>query len=551
MNFHLRLTINTSWVLFILKLLFFLTSQNNMKSIYLVSIIQDASLLTVNYFLFIYVLKRFKTLQSTGRVLFFVFYLIFGSLSFIYTFFLFDLLSFPVNIFGITMENISFFMEYFMSVKLLIAIVGGAVMLFWISYYIPDKVGWNKLPAVSAIIILLLFVPTVLRPAINPLVYSLQEQIILSFAARSFLNRLKSPTAAPDLKDNFRFLDKSSDTIPRIRSKYKQVIVLVMEGISHKDYHAESSADKNSFINRYRKNVVSYNNYHTLNLDSYTGLIAMLNSVFVPYQAYVDERKYRFVNERNNLVRIFNSNGFSTHFLTSYGEQQKRFVPDIEEWSETVYMHDIESNAEYACIKSSKIEYACEDLAVFDDLINILKNNPQPFVFQEMVYGHTSEWKEKTGIKIMDYYNQYFNKIVKTLKSNNLSENVLLVILSDHGPRDNAYTAKNYHIPLLVWANDLTGDVNNDFISHIDFKDVLLKIITGDDFIPKQYPIYTLGHSGEFIYGKITADDKYVFINNRMLNLESNMHEDMIKEFNHSFQDYLNYFESLKIMKNE
>jgi len=542
MNFHLRLTINTSIALFLLKFWFFSTSQNQMRSIYLISFVQDVFLLIATYFLFIFAVKKFKKLQLTGKILFYIFYSVFGITSFVYTFFLFDLLSFPINVFGINIENISFFMEYFMNIKLIIALIIAAGILVGISYIFPKKIGWSKLPATFAILFSLLAVPTVLRPGINPLVYSIQEQIMLSFGSTSYLSKLESPTANPQLKDNFRFLNKSFDTIPKVTSKYKRVVVLVMEGINHKEFFAKS----NSFINRYQQNIVSYDNYYTLNLDSYTSLLAMLNNIFIPYQAYVDERKYNFINEQNNLVRFFNANGFSTHFLTSYGEQQKRFVPDIREWTEVVCMKNIDSNTKYASVKSSKIEFACEDLAVFDDLISILKNNAQAFVFQEMVYGHTGTWQEQTGVETIDYYNQYFNKTVEALKSNNLLDSTLIVIVSDHGPRDNAYATENYHIPMLAWANDLKKNVNKNFTSHLDFKDILLELISGDDFLQPQESIYTLGNSGELIYGKITKDNNYIFINNRMSNLKSNMDKETITQFNRSFQDYLNYFESFK-----
>jgi len=544
--FPLRLVCNVLWMLFALKLCFYLTNHSHRKSIYLVSFVQDAFLFIANYFVFIFVLKRFRLLHRTGEILFYALLVLIGAVSFIYTFFLFDLLSFPVNIFAIRLQNASFFIEYFMSVKLLVILVGGMGILFGISHYFPIKIFWSKIPIIFSVLVSLLFVPTILRPAINPLVYSLQEQIMLSFSGESYLTKLQPPIPDPELKLQFHFLDRSFETIPKIKPKYKRVIVLVMEGVNYKDYYDKSTGDKNSFINRHQDNVATWHNYHTLNLDSYTSLLAMLNSIFIPYQAYVDESKYRFVNKRNNLIRFFNANGFSTHFITSYGEQQKRFVPDAVEWSEMVFMKDIENNTKYASITSSKIDYACEDLAVFDDLIEILKTNTQAFVLQEMAYGHSSQWKEKTGLETIDYYNQYFNKIVAALTTNKLLEGTLLIISSDHGPRDNTYASENYHVPLLIWAQDIEKTENHKFISHLDFKDILLQVLTGKEIVSKRETIYTMGNSGEYIYGKITADGEFIFINNRMSNVKSNADQEIIKAFNSTFQDYLNYFASLK-----
>ena len=535
LNYYMRLTIITCAVLLLFKLWFLIASQNQMRSLYLISFIQDACLLYTNYFICIFLYSKLDKTQRIGRILFYIIYTSIASVSFVYTFFLFDLMSFPINIFALTMENISFFMEYFMNVELLLGILIGGGLLFSISIYFPKKLFWSKLPVIAAIITTILFVPTILRPSINPFVYSLQEQITLSFSANSYLNKLQSPTANSELKEKFRFLDKSSEENLQLNSKYKRVIVLVMEGINYNDFYEKSSTDGNSFINQQKKNIITYNSYYTLNLDSYTSLIAMLNNVFIPYQAYVDERKYNFVNNGNNLVRLFNSNGFTTHFLTSYGEQQKRFVPNYKEWTKVITIDNLENNDEFACLTSSKIETACEDLAVFYDLIQILKNNPQPFIFQEMVYGHSAEWFEKTGIKTIDYYNQYFNKLIEALKSNNLLDKTLLIITSDHGPRDNAYDKENYHIPMFIWANDLSSDINENLTSHLDFMDILLELITGEQYVQENESIITLGNSGELIYGKITSEGKYIFINNRMLNLKSNVDEETIKKFNSSF----------------
>ena len=547
MNFVLRLTINTSAALFVLKLWFFFISHNHKRSIYFISFIQDVFLFIAIYFLFIYIFRKFIKLQVAGRVLFFAFYLIFTVISFIYTFFLFDLLSFPVNIFGISFKTAIFFINYFLNASLIIALIGGISILFGISWFFPKKIGWNKLPVVAAIILCLLFSLTIMKGAINPIAYSVKEQITLSFAKNSYISKLKQPTPIGQLENSFKFLNKSFKTIPQIKSKYKRIIVFVMEGVNYKDYWTKSNADKKSFPNKYKQNILSFDNYHTLNLDSYTSLIAMLNNIFIPYQAYVNEKKYHFINKKNNIIRCLNANGFNTHFLTSYGEQQKRFVPNIKEWTQVTCMKNIENLTQYAKVTANKVEMAAEDLAVFDNMVQILKNTSPCFIFQEMVYGHTSSWKEQTGIATIDYYNQYFTKTIEALKSNKLDDNTLVIMVSDHGPRKDAYTTKNYHIPMLVWANDLQEGINTNFTSHLDFKNILIGLMTGNKFVLQQDTIFTLGNSGELIYGQITADNKYVFINNRMSNLKSNLDEKSIKEFSQLFQNYLNYFESIRL----
>ena len=554
LNFPQWLVINTILTLFLLKVYFFITSQNQMSFVYLVSFVQDSFLLLANYFLLVLCVKKFTKLQKLQyitRPLFYTFHTFFTITAFIYTFFLFDLLGFSVNLFEVTYEKFSFFMEYFMNAELIIVLLSIVGFIVSISYFLSAKVRLKRLKKVPPIVglsLTLLFVPTAFRSFVNPILYSIQEQIALSLTSSGYIVKLSTPVADSSKAEQFRFLNKAFDTIPILEVHYDRVVVLVMEGVNFDDFIRKSQMDTNSFLNRHKRNILSFTNYHTLNLDSYTSLLSILNSVFIPYQAYaINERRYLFVNDRNNLTRFFNANGFSTHFLTSYGEQQERFVPNIREWMQVKCMDNVEGNTEYASITSSKVEYACEDLAVFDDLMIALKKKQRVFVFQEMVYGHTTGWREKTGIETVDYYNRYFNKLVDELKKNSILDGTLIVITSDHGPRDDAYKVDNYHIPLILFATDLQSSNNDEFLSHLDFKDILLGLIANRKFEPDRELIYTIGHSGELVYGMITADGRYVFINNRMRHARGNASKTEIIEFNKDFQDYLNYFESLRL----
>lgn len=368
----------------------------------------------------------------------------------------------------------------------------------------------------------------------------------MSIGANEGLVKLSVPIADSADPGRFSFLNRGCDSVPLFKSGYKRVIVLVMESVNYSDFMKKSTNSPNSFLNKHRTNIISFHNYHTLNLDSYTSLIAIINSIFVPYRAYADESRFLFVNNMNNLVRIFNVNGFFTLFITSYGRQQERFVPDIPEWSEKIFMKDIENNKDFACITSTKIETACEDLAVMDDLMRTAKKDTLVFIFQEMVYGHTAGWKDKTGIETVDYYNNYFNLLVENLENQNLLDSTLIAVLADHGPRDDVYDEKNYRVPLLFFAKNISGKENNEFLSHLVFKDMLLNLISGRPDSIAATPVYTLGNSGELVYGCITPEGKYVFINNRMRYSKGNFNGAEILSFNKSFQEYLNYFEFLK-----
>jgi hypothetical protein len=119
-----RVTINSIVALFIFKLYFFLTSQNLQKVAYLASFIQDSFLIVCNYYLF-------KLLKS--KSLFFTILLILIFVSFIYTIYLFDLLSFSINIFRLDFDIMMFFSQYFVSIKFLISIIIFFILLLIVS----------------------------------------------------------------------------------------------------------------------------------------------------------------------------------------------------------------------------------------------------------------------------------------------------------------------------------------------------------------------------------------------------------------------------------
>jgi glucan phosphoethanolaminetransferase (alkaline phosphatase superfamily) len=530
-----RVTINSIVALFIFKLYFFLTSQNLQKVAYLASFIQDSFLIVCNYYLF-------KLLKS--KSLFFTILLILIFVSFIYTIYLFDLLSFSINIFRLNFDIMMFFSQYFVSIKFLISIIIFFILLLIVSKKIPDYSIIKKSQTAILVISFVLFAFTLMRPSINPILYSISQELKMLFPNNksSNIKKLQAPQKKPNLQSQFRSLHKKYKNTYKIDTKYKKIIVLVMEGITYSEFINQSKKDKDSFLNNY-SNYSIFTNYYTNNLDSYTSLLSMLTGIFIPYQAYKEEDKFQFINNTDNIVRILKQNNFQTYFVTSYGIQQKRFTPVIQDWDQTIYMSDDNiDNSKFQCIKSNKIEYSCEDLAVFDDLKNIIKKNESSFILQEMVFGHSKKWEGLSGINPTKYYNNYINKLINT----QLLDDSLLIILSDHGQRDDATKKTNYHIPLIFWSKDMKKQNNNKFYSNIDFRDILLTKLDKKYQLPQQNETFTIGHSGELVYGKI--DNKnYLFINNEYLSVKTNLNDDkIIEKFNNEFNLYRDYFESLR-----
>lgn len=542
LTYPVRLTLNAIFLLLLLKIHFAVGSQGPMRSAYLISFVQDAFLLIANLSLFVIALGRFAPLRTVCRVLFMAFYIALTLFSIGYTISLVDLVGFSINVFSITTDTIAFFLNYILNVTMVCILLGGIAALLIGSWYFPRRLPrrWlltGAMGALSTAFILTLLI----GPAVNPIIFSVEEQIKLAAVANIHIRRLTAPVADGAKAEQFRFLNKAFTTIPQLSIHYDRVVVLVMETLNAATFADESQVDAGSFRNRHKDHLLTFTNYHTLNLESYTSLLAMLNSTFVPYQAYTNQERVEFLSTRNNLVRFFNTNGFDSFFITSAIDLPDRFVPDLADWSRIERLETVDETGQYVCMTTNKIEYACEDLAVFDNLVAALQA-PRTFVLQELVYGHSPQWTETTGVTVVDYANRYFDRLVNHLDAQGLLDGTLLVLVADHGPRSDIYAQENYHIPLLIFATDLAPQQDDRFLSHLDFKDILLNVAAGETFTADQAPIYTIGNGGDLVYGMLAPGGRYVFINDRMRHVERNLPERDAIELNRDFQEYLNYF---------
>ncbi|OWY22275.1 DUF229 domain-containing protein [Sphingobacteriales bacterium UPWRP_1] len=547
-NFPFRVTCNTLLLLLLLKIYFFITTPLQSSYLYLISWVQDAFLFVVTYFLFVACTGFNRPLSYIGLLFFYIFFLPICVLSIVYTFFLLDLYHFPMNIFSISADNFSFFITYFTNFWLVAGFLLGLGALFTVSYFFPKKQVYQEWSKRIGIILVVMFIPSIFKPFINPILHSVSEEILLSLRADANIKKLQPPVASITQAGKFSHLNQSFDTLPDARFKYNRIVVLVMEGLKYNDFMQKSLADSSSFLNRHKQHIKQYSNYHTLNIDSYTSLMAMMNSIFVPYQSHLSKEKFAFSDNCNNLVRFFNKNNYATFFITSYGRQQATFVPDVNEWSTSFYLDSLESITRFTCLTTTPIEKACEDNAVLDALTDTVAKYPQIFALQEMVYGHMTEWLKLVGTDPVTYYNRYFNNFVDNLHQKGIADSTLIFILSDHGPKENALDLENYHIPFMVYATNITDTTSNQvFTSHLNFKDIVLQTATNLPVTITPQPIYILGNSIELVYGTITPTGKYALITNRRQYAQSNLTKQQVLKLNKDFQNYLNYYESLRL----
>lgn len=509
------------------------------------SYLQDSSLIILVYLLWTNSSNRWPVVRTGANIFFALLLLVLMTLFALYSPFLSDLRNFPVNLFAIEPGLVRFFFQNLVTTKRLFGISLWLGALVLVTLRRPELPQPGKRWVWGARTGLGLSLLSLGYQAINPLIYSVQEEARIRLVQSGVNDVVRLGPPDPRKGQANHPLDRAFRGFERIAPLYDKLVIFAMESIRFRDF-CEPTDSIEALCPSAPGHWKIFDHYYTPNLDSFTSLLAMLNSVFIPFQAYVNEDRYAFINNRENLVRFLNANGFSTHFVTSFGPHQVRFTPDRNEWTSTYFNQDVRADPRFVSVTSNPVEWACEDLSALDPLIMRLEKHKQVFIFQEMVYGHSPEWARLTGIEPIDYYRRYFRKFFDLAGQRGLLDKTLVVICSDHGPREEALDPENYRVPLLLWAKGLKTSNDNRFLSHLDLKDLLLEHLAGGPTLSGHEEIWVVGHSGEYIYGQLKADSGFTFISNRTLRVKTNRSSDEVLRFNRSFQSYLHYFEGIR-----
>lgn len=500
-----------------------------------ISFIHDVFLLTIFYLIAVLILKVLpgKTKLIAEGVLIFIFISL-GSLLSVYPKLLREYLIFPVNIFesdiSITRTLITDYLGFSAFIPAFFAIVLGLILIkIKKNFTIPRKLSW-----LGIIIVIILSVFFLQKISPNPFIYSFQSEI------ESIIKNEKRIVPSLILYGKAEFGKISTlDYPPGEIKNYKNIIIVVLEGVTANDFENEFMEIKGGFFESNKNKSVYYNNYYASNLDSYTSLIAMMTGIQVPYRSYSDPNIYEKVNYEPNLVEYFNQKGFTSSFISTFEYQP--FIPSQESWNNIFARKDLSDIDKWVSVGSSKMEMATEDKVAITKIVSEVKRNDKNFVLHELVYGHSPEWRATTGKTQLVYYDEYLKDLSDKLRENNILDNTLFVIVSDHGDRARAADVENYRIPLLIMGENSSNGINNIFLSHLDLPKIIYSFLQVGGRLAGSDMIFTVGSSEKWTYGVITKDKNYVFIDNAKGTIISRLELDPVA-VSKSFQEYINGF---------
>jgi hypothetical protein len=277
----------------------------------------------------------------------------------------------------------------------------------------------------------------------------------------------------------FAALDKS-DTDGEVRlPAFSKILVFVMETVPTRDFEAERAPlRKESFFRAVDQHAHRYDRYFATNQDSRTGMLDMLGSRLIPYEAYTEHglAHYSFLSGKSSLVHAFKRLNYATAYAVSHADREAvlRDMP----WTRMLTLPEERvrsSSTKYLCVTRYEFEHGCEDLAILPDVFDFLDAHQRVFLFQEFIWGHDSEYNEMSGRTNGDYYSSYIDRVIEHLGARGVLDDTLIVLTSDHGYRGRSRLARadSYELPLVFFSTRFQPARSRELRSHLDFKDLL------------------------------------------------------------------------------
>jgi len=507
----------------------------------LIAFSQDVLILMTIYLLNILVAKALRKYDKTGRIAdysFAVIFLISGALLALYPVLLREFLNYPVNIFEGDIDSASVLINEYLGLSAIITplavlLLGIVIALLKKDFQIPAKVA-----IVLTILLLIVTGLTIRQTSPHPFIYSVQNsaEMLLKNEVRAV------PTLERKIKTKTSEIIELKPPIGEL-NKYENILLIVLEGVTAKDFENEFMKIPGGFWEKNKNNITYYKNYYTTNLDSYTSLISMLTGIQVPYRAYADESAYTGVNSANNLARDLKNRDFKNLFISTY--QYQPYVPVKNSWNQIVDMSGLKEKGNWLTLGTNKMESATEDKAAIPFVMEYIQKNEKIFLLDELVYGHSPEWRARTGVTQLEYYDSFLTELKEKIKQAGELSKTLFVVVSDHGDRSKAFDSENYRVPLFLFYSENREKVNNDFLSHLDLPQLIYYHSGASKEPDARENIFIVGSTERWIYGEIKSGNEHTFILDSKGTVLSKFANISAAKIQKNFQEYVNSFNYL------
>jgi len=344
------------------------------------------------------------------------------------------------------------------------------------------------------------------RDSPNPVAFGLQDSVRQVWVPR-VVPRITAGSAGAPSPLAWPTIDWNSASRA---ARYDHVVIVVLEGVTASDFEAGFLRREDGFYSRHRLHARHFARYYSTNLDSYTALVAMTTSIQVPFRSYAAPERYAAVNDAPNIARGLRGAGFRGLFVSTYEHQP--FVPNPRDWDKVLDRGDLGSLEGWTSLGSNRMEAATEDRAALPAIVDFMRADPRSLVLSELVFGHSPEWRAKTGLTPVDYYDRYLTDLWGRLTAAGLASRTLVVVVSDHGERSRSSDPENYRVPLLVVGEGVDPGEDRELRSHLDLQGIVAHYLIGTALPAARSAVTCVGSTERWIYGKLLATHEYAFI---------------------------------------
>ncbi|MFT3927417.1 MAG: sulfatase-like hydrolase/transferase [Myxococcales bacterium] len=289
---------------------------------------------------------------------------------------------------------------------------------------------------------------------------------------------------------------------------FRKLVVLVMETMTSSRMADESRAlPAATFVHSGLSHAHRYAQHVPNNQDSRTGMLNMLFSRLIPYEAYTDQglAGYAGLSRKPSLVDRLQALGYRSAFAVSQVALEE-VVRDLH-WDQFLHWSEAEieqQRARFVCLAPDIYENGCEDRALLPKVLAFLSEHERAFVYQEFIWGHAPEYNERTGLTNTAYYSAYVDALLAGLRARELERDTLIVLTSDHGFRDKSLQTQRwvYEIPLWFFSADAVPSERRTLTSHADFERLLMRELGLGASAARDAPALVVGPTGN---GMLTA----------------------------------------------
>jgi hypothetical protein len=492
-SFNFNLIVLTSSVLFVMSLFRGWLGIINIIPFILLSLI----LIALSF-----IKIKHKSYQKTLSLMTFIIIFFNFILGYVNLIFLLDSISMNYNISNLNFSVIVFFINSIFGIGRLLIFAFVFLLLCATCLFLERRkrviIGINYQKNAFFVIILIIMSLLILNFQFMGQIYNPYLNIVSGrgYSEKISLNIQDYPA------DSFsEYHNDNFDNYNLRNKKYKYAFVFVMEQTSLDDFYREKALIENeNFFDRVKNKTHFFNNYYTSNQDSRTSIWEMFSSFFLPFECYIDswQSNYGYVLDTNNLIDFLNKNGIWSYSVSSIGGGS--LILGAYPFVDFINLENYEADSEgYLCSTEFSYQEGCEDFAIIDKFKEhvLARKKMSLFYFQELIFGHGEKYMSISGKQRVEYYNDYFNEFYSFLEEENIADDSLIVIVSDHGPKGGGKRiVSDFNIPFMVISDDIESENIDTYYSHFSFKDIFLSYYLELDLPPQEDFIYIVGQSG-------------------------------------------------------